>query len=129
MMLIGLLVFILAISFLGTGFPDWSTTKIVVTCLWFLLWAFIVYSFFNTEYLVSNTELILSVKPFYKKKIAIEKIRRVEKSSSLMSSPAPSFDRLEIFYDKFESELVSPIDQKAFAETLQQINPNIIIKL
>ena len=90
---------------------------------------YIIYSFLNTYYLVDKEQLTLVVKPFYKKKIALNTIKRIEKSSSLLSAPAPSFKRLEIFYGSFNSELVSPNDQKAFIELLKKYNPEIIVKL
>ena len=128
LMLMVLFVLIVGISFLRADFENWTIINYSIASGMFLIWIYFVYSFHNTRYIIYDTDLVLVVKPFYKKTIPIASIKRVEKSSSLMSSPAPSFNRLEIFYGKFESELVSPKDQKAFAETLQKLNPNITIK-
>lgn len=127
--LICLLMFIIIIASIGEDFSEWTLLHYLTNGGLLLLWMFITYSFFNTTYIITETNLIISVKPFYKKEISIATIKRVEKSRSLMSSPAPSFDRLEIQFGKFDSELVSPKDKKAFAETLQRLNPEIEIKL
>ena len=129
LMLVALIVFIGFLCFQGIDFQNLTTLKKVYLIGMILLLKYIIYSFLNTYYLVDKEQLTLVVKPFYKKKIALNTIKRIEKSSSLLSAPAPSFKRLEIFYGSFNSELVSPKDQKAFIELLKKYNPEIIVKL
>ena len=62
---------------------------------------------------------------FTYKPIAIKDIRELSKSNSFMSSPAPSFDRIEIKYGTFDEILISPKDKFGFAEYLTKINLNI----
>ncbi|GER59678.1 PH domain-containing protein [Patiriisocius marinus] len=129
LMLVALVVFIGFLCFQGIDFQKLTTLRKVYLIGMVLLLKYIIYSFLNTYYLVDREHLTLVVKPFYKKNIAINSIKRIERSSSLMSAPAPSFKRLEIFYGSFNSELVSPKDQKAFVELLKKYNPEITVKL
>jgi hypothetical protein len=42
-----------------------------------------------------------------------------------MSSPALSLDRIEIFYNKFDSVIISPKNKADFVAELKSINPAI----
>ena len=57
--------------------------------------------------------------------IDIENITEISKTRSLISSPAPSFDRIEIKYGKFDEIIISPEDKMNFTIDLTKINPNI----
>ena len=56
-------------------------------------------------------------------------MKKVSKSSNFISSPAASFDRIEITYAKFEEIIISPKNKTKFIEDLQKINPKIINNL
>lgn len=43
----------------------------------------------------------------------------------MLSSPALSLDRLEVFYNKFDSVIISPQNKEDFIVALQNINPAI----
>jgi len=62
-------------------------------------------------------------------KIDISSIRKIEATNNIISSPAASFDRLEIFYKTYESIIVSPKNKDEFLSDLTRINPKIEIKL
>ncbi len=62
-------------------------------------------------------------------KIDIGKISRIRKTKSLISSPAWSLDRIEIFYNKYDSVIISPKNRKEFIQDLQKINSSIIVEL
>lgn len=53
-------------------------------------------------------------------------MKKISKSSSIISSPAASFDRIEITYGKFDELIISPKHKLKFAADLQKINPNLI---
>lgn len=57
--------------------------------------------------------------------IDINSIRKIEATKSVLSSPALSLDRLEVFYNKFDSVMISPQDKDNFVAQLQNINPAI----
>lgn len=56
-------------------------------------------------------------------------MKKVSKSSSIISSPAASFDRIEITYGKFDELIISPRHKTKFVKDLKKINPNLINKL
>lgn len=57
--------------------------------------------------------------------VDINTIRKIETTKSILSSPALSFDRLEVFYNKFDSVIISPKNKEEFIAQLQNINPAI----
>ena len=61
--------------------------------------------------------------------INIMDIKKVSKSRSIISSPAASFDRIEISYGKFDELIISPRHKLKFVDDLQKINPNLISTL
>ncbi|MFC3199468.1 PH domain-containing protein [Parapedobacter deserti] len=50
---------------------------------------------------------------------------QIEETRTLISAPAPSLDRLEIFYNKFDSIVISPKDKQGFIADLLKLNPEI----
>jgi hypothetical protein len=80
---------------------------------------------FNTEYTIEENKLKIKCGFFAYKPIEINEIKEITKSSSIISSPAASFDRIEIKYGKFEEMIISPVDKFEFAEYLTDLNPNI----
>ena len=62
-------------------------------------------------------------------KIEILKIRKIEKTNSILSSPALSLDRIAIFYNKYDEVYISPKDRDNFIKDLLEINPTIEIKV
>lgn len=58
-------------------------------------------------------------------KFDIHNIRKIEDTHNVLSSPALSLDRIEIFYNKFDSVMVSPDDKDQFIADLKRIKPSI----
>tara|TARA_B110000003_G_scaffold198739_1_gene197395 strand:- start:1397 stop:1579 length:183 start_codon:yes stop_codon:yes gene_type:complete len=56
-------------------------------------------------------------------------MKKVYKSSNIISSPAAKFDRIKITYGKFDELIISPRHKIKFVEDLQKINPNLINNL
>lgn len=81
------------------------------------------------RYIIDQEQLIIKTGFPYKVKIDIKTIRKIRKSNSILSSPAASFDRIEILYNKYDDILISPKDRAAFIADLLEINPNIEIIL
>lgn len=68
------------------------------------------------------------------KTIPIQSIRKVEKNNNFMrtnteNATTTSFEGLEIYYNKFETILVSPTDKEQFIADLVAINPAIEVKI
>jgi hypothetical protein len=88
-------------------------------------YAFILQMFLKTVYKIENSQLEISCGFLYHKKIDISEIKSVKKTNSILSSPAPSFDRIAIAFGKFDEVLISPEDKVAFVKDLIKINPEI----
>lgn len=85
--------------------------------------------FLNTTYKISDDhQLVIRCGIATFGKIDISSIKSVEKTNSIISSPAPSFDRIELKYDKWESVIISPKDKRGFIDALLKINPGIDVK-
>ena len=121
------------IVILGVTF---GTIAIVMACsgdyvplfLNVILFLAIGYVLWKTEYTISKTNLNVKSSFLVNEDIAILSIRRIEETYNPISAPAASIDRLEIFYNKFDSILISPKDKKGFIADLLRINPNIDVK-
>lgn len=76
--------------------------------------------------------LIVHCSIFPEKKIAIADITGVESTTNLISSPALSLDRLEIWVGldtrKRLWNIISPNNKQEFVKVLKKINPEIEIK-
>ena len=90
-----------------------------------LIFGLVVHLFLKTEYSIDENVLKIKCGFFGYPPIQINDIKEITSSSTLMSSPAPSFDRIEIKYGKFEAIVLSPQAKSEFAAHLTQINPNI----
>ena len=86
--------------------------------------AIIIYWLLTMRYIIDNRFLSI-----YSTKIDINRIRRIQKSRSILSSPAFSFDRIEILYNRADVILLSPKEREDFIEELLKVNPNIEVKL
>ncbi|GIZ10195.1 hypothetical protein FUMI01_29210 [Flavobacterium sp. UMI-01] len=91
-----------------------------------LVYGYCLYLNFSTQYIITDKG-ILKVKCgfFYNKSFDINKITSIKKSNNLISSPAPSLDRIEMTYEKFDLIIISPKNEIEFAKDLTQINPTI----
>ncbi len=89
--------------------------------------AFVLYLIFNTWYTIEQDVLHVRCGFLYRKDIPIKAIKSIATSSSILSSPATSFDRLEIAFNQFDSVLISPENRQDFIESLKKINPTIIV--
>lgn len=91
--------------------------------------AFIAYMFSTTFYIIENKKVFIKCGIFYNLSIDIASIKRISDSYNIISSPALSFNRLEILYNKFDTILISPKDKLRFIEAIEKINPEIEKKL
>lgn len=76
------------------------------------------------RYVIDSRFLTIKMS-FWTKKIDIKTIRKIEKNRTLLSSPALSIDKIEIFYNKYDSILISPKEKTKFIANLLEINPEI----
>ena len=97
---------------------------IVISCLI----AFITHMFATTYYTIDGNELKVRSGFIINITIDINKITKIIPTRSILSSPAVSIDRLEIFYNKYDSVLVSPKDKAGFIAGLKRLNEGIVIQ-
>ena len=88
--------------------------------------AFITHMFMNTYYTIDGSELYVRSGFIINVRIDIATITKIEPTNTMLSSPALSFDRLEVFYNKYDSVIISPGDKAGFIAKLRSINPVII---
>lgn len=100
----------------------WPAVAIILVTL-----LFIVHLLTTTFYQIEGNNLQIKSGFIVNKLIAIDSIRKIQKSNSLFSSPAASLDRLEVFYNKYDSVLISPKYKQEFLAELWKINPAIEI--
>ena len=90
-----------------------------------LVTVFVIYLLLNTFYVINDAVLEIKCGFLYAKAINIKTIYKIEETNNPISSPATSLDRLELFYDEFDSVLISPKDKAKFTSHLKTINPEI----
>ena len=83
----------------------------------------------TTRYIISENQLTVKSMWIVNDKIDVSKIRKIEKSRSILSSPALSLDRLSIRFNKFDEVYISPKDKRQFVEELLKVNPDIIVNI
>ena len=81
--------------------------------------------FLGTSYQIDHGKLRIKCGPFSMKPVEIDSIYEISKTSSILSAPAPSFDRIELKYGKWDSVIISPVDQVGLIHDLMDINPSI----
>ena len=129
----GLLIFVFLV-FYGPLIPDlirgeFNEKSIGLIVFLSIVFIFIAHLFLKTQYSIENNKLKIKCGLFSYKPIDIDEIKEISKTKSILSSPAPSFDRIEIKYGKFNEVIISPKDKFHFAEDLTKINPNIKNKI
>ncbi len=90
--------------------------------------AFIIHLLTNTYYTINDSLLIVKSGFLVNTTIDIASIRKIEETNSMISSPAASLDRLEIFYNKYDSVIISPKNKAEFIADILAINNNIAVK-
>ena len=85
--------------------------------------------FFSISYEVTDEVLTVTTFFFVKKSILIKDIKRIVESNNPLSSPAASLDRLEVYYGKYSSTIISPKHKMRFIEHLKRLSPSIQVEL
>ena len=91
-----------------------------------VMYGLILHMFFNTTYTIDQQMLHIKCGFIRYNSINIMDMKKISKSITIMSSPAASFDRIEITHCKFDELIISPKHKLKFANDLQKINPNLI---
>ena len=101
----------------------------IITIFLIILYGFILHIFFNTTYRIEKEILHIKCGFIKYRPVNIMEMKKVYKSSNIISSPAAKFDRIKITYGKFDELIISPRHKIKFVEDLQKTNPNLINNL
>ncbi len=93
-----------------------------------LLFAFMAHLFITTYYVIEGNTLKVRSGFIINITIDIATITKIEPTNTVLSAPALSFDRLEVFYNKYDSVVISPADKAGFIAKLKEMNPGIVVK-
>ncbi|WP_426940470.1 PH domain-containing protein [Bacillus mycoides] len=85
------------------------------------------WSWFSTKYIVKEEIIMITSGPV-KKRIFIRYIKRISNTKNPIAAYALSFDRLEIVYGSYETEIISPKNKEQFINLVKSKNPHIEIK-
>jgi hypothetical protein len=89
--------------------------------------ALVLHLYLNTYYQVSESILRVKSGIVIDKRVDIKSITKIVATNSILSSPALSFNRIEISYNKFDYIIISPKDKQTFIAKQKAINPTIIV--
>jgi len=128
------LLIVVFIVFFGPLIPNYidegfNSNMFLMTLALIILFGFVLHMFLNTTYKIEKGKLYKKCGFFNYNPVNIGEMKKVSKSSNIISSPAASFDRIEITYGKFDELIISPKHKTKFVEDLQKINPGIINNL
>jgi len=84
------------------------------------------YTLATTYYIIEGETLKVRSGLFYNKSFNIKAFRKIVKTNNAINAPAASLDRLELFYNGYESVVISPKDKEAFITHIRRVNSNII---
>lgn len=118
------LIFFLIIMF---GFIIWDVAEWGIVVILAAVSLFIGFILSGIRYSVSPDNLTVHTSHFSRTEIPVSAIRKIRETNNPLSSPAGSLDRLEIFYNKFDSIIISPVRTEEFLKELLASNPNIEI--
>ncbi|XMB85296.1 PH domain-containing protein [Mycoplasmatota bacterium WC44] len=99
----------------------------MISVLFLIVFGFCCWLWFRTGYRIVDGEIIIYSGPF-KSRVNINEITTIRKTSSIISSPALSLDRIELMNNKKTLIIISPKDKDAFFTSLLFLNSNIKIK-
>ena len=102
---------------------DWSVLLITLPIV-----AFVGHILFGTRYTITGNTLNVRAGFIINKDIDIETITAIEETDSILSAPANSLDRIEIFYNKFDSVIISPKNKAEFINDILVINGAVRVK-
>ena len=109
---------------LQAGFDAKMATTFIFLVIIYIL---VLYLLLGTKYTIENNMLKIRSGFIQFSPVPVESIKEIRKTHSLLSAPAPSFDRILIKYGKYDEVIVSPKDKQAFINALKNINPAIDI--
>lgn len=90
------------------------------------LFAFVGYTFASTYYVIDGEILRVKSGLFYNKTFNIKAFRKIVNTNSAINAPAASLDRIELFFNGYDSVVISPKNKEAFIAHIKSINPGVV---
>lgn len=118
-------VYFLVLALVVLGWGNTSPFSIVFDVL---MTAFFTHLFLSTKYTVKEDVLLVQSGFVFKSGIDISSIRKITETHSWWSAPALSPERMDIFYNQFDSVVISPQNKEVFIRHMQSINPDIVLE-
>lgn len=119
----------IALGFITIVFPIFSAFSIanfIVLVLSLIVISWLIWVWFSLGYSIENNTLIIKAGPF-KQKVDIQKIKKISKGKSVVTSAALSIDRMLIHYGSYKYASISPKKELEFIKILLSKNPQIEI--
>jgi hypothetical protein len=125
---------VIPISILIVGLGSFMTYQriwpglIIIICVAI----FITFIFLTTYYQIDGNTLKIRCGLTFNLKIDIGSIKRISETNNPLSSPATSFDRLELKFlknGKIDTVMISPKDKSGFISKITATNPAIDVRL
>lgn len=117
---------LLIIGLLGYIFMRRELSDLVVAIP---IFAFLAHMYLTTAYTITGTRLHVKSGFLVNETIDIYKITAIAETHTMLGAPALSMDRIEIFYERYDSIVISPPDKVEFIAALKIINPDIEVRL
>ncbi len=126
-LVIGIAIFLFAATILTLQDSVFTREAVIVLIVQVLIICFLWYILNSIKYTIKGDILEVKDGVFYKKEISIRSIEAIEKTGSLLSSPAASLTKRILLKCENYTVIISPENRKEFLKILQGINPNIKI--
>ncbi|MCA0957815.1 PH domain-containing protein [Flagellimonas ruestringensis] len=127
---VGLELLIPVLLIFGIGIVgSFGESSLIGVIIQFAIMLVFVLLFFSISYTVSDEILTVTSLFVVKKNIPIKDITRIVESNNPISAPAASLSRLEVYYGKYSSTVISPKDKMRFIEHLTRLSPTIQVEL
>ncbi len=122
--LVGVIVGVVGGSVLPVLWCDFSWLTVIVVMLALLLTLYVV---FSITYTIEGDVLTVKNGFFYSRRYDINDIIKIKNSKSLISAPASSLDRIEIYFTGRKMPLIiSPKKKMDFVNELKSVKPDIL---
>nr|WP_295921883.1 PH domain-containing protein [uncultured Dyadobacter sp.] len=90
---------------------------------------FILHLFLTTYYQITGAQIRIKSGFIVSKTIPIASITKIAETRNPISSPALSFDRIELKYNRYDSIIISPKNKMAFVADLLRVSPDIEVQM
>lgn len=106
-----------------------SNKTFVTTIIFSLIFYFTALMSLGISYIIQDGKLMLKAAFINLGELEVSKITKIQKTSTILSAPAASLDRIALYEGKKLVAVISPKERQEFFDALREINPDIVIEL